>query len=498
MNIKQMFKTMLIGMICSSFVTCDAIGKQSSTRQDSGGAQLPVVVRPPQDDTPRDSFLDPEDRDPTQGQAILLNTKYAGWEGASETSGGDRIVDEIRANWIMVDANGRFEGKVVPGRGAEVTNMNVFLMNKGRLVKQTSVNEDGQFEFNNVRQGAYALIGWGDKGLFAFGVNILAHNPDADESYINAVTVAAFQNITTINIDWIRHYAAQVSYRVYGRYGTGEGRDDPESLYGFKGLVMNLPEASPATSISNHTVNKTVDGRLVGRVHQFNSISGRPVDVRTTKVLLLEGDDVVASTTTDNFGTFEFHEVPDGSYGLVAAGVDGVGLLGINVGPGEVETNDLGEIAQSTAPIDFTMVSSETIGWLKHNADAVAYQRAIVAPRHNPAQFNPHGCSQCGNQAGGCAACQSQYANSCCRSRGITFEQWQQMGCHCNSSDTLGLGDGLIISEVAKAVRRRTERTSDLFDRAFYSSEFEGGGLGAGNNFQPGFGQTQGFAQPGF
>ena len=139
----------------------------------------------------------------------MINARYAGWEGVEAGLTG-RVGDELRGNWLMVDSNGRFEGKVIPGADADVTRMNVFLMNQGRLVKQTPLDVSGRFEFNNVRQGSYSLIGWGDKGFFAFGVNVLANNPRARGEISNRITVTAFQNRTTINTDWITYYLSLI------------------------------------------------------------------------------------------------------------------------------------------------------------------------------------------------------------------------------------------------------------------------------------------------
>ncbi len=461
--------------------------QEESPFPDEPGVDAELPKPPAQDRTIEDDLperFSSNDVSDSQEQNIMINSRYAGWQGAAMGAGDDRVGDELRANWLMVDNNGRFEGKVIPGEGADVSRMNVFLMNMGRLVKQTALDESGRFEFNNVRQGAYALVGWGDKGFFAFGVNILASNPKAVGEIKNRITVTAFQNRTTINTDWISHYSAQVAYRVYGRYPVGEGPDDPARLYGFRGLVNNFPDGIPATSISSHRVETTADGRLVGRVHQMNSISGRPVDVRTTKVLLLQGDDVVASTSTDNYGVFEFQQVPSGSYGVVAAGVDGVGLIGITVGDSKDAMNDQGVlIADGEYPIDFTLVSSETMGWLNHYANEVAYRRGLLAPRPPKpsraiadAGLGGGVCNHCGNQAGGCNACQQQYLLSACRQRGLTFEQWQQycqgrkLPGHFSFSD---LGNGALVDRTADRIRKSTNRLNGVFDRAFYPSESE-------------------------
>ena len=467
----------------------------------------------PQDRTIGDDIAEPfSPSGDVREQNIMINSRYAGWRGATVGASRDRVGDDLRGSWLMVDNNGRFEGKVIPGAGADVSRMNVFLMNQGRLVKQTSLDANGRFEFNNVRQGAYALIGWGDRGFFAFGVNILRTNPKAVGDIPNKITVTAFQNRTTINTDWISHYSPQVTYRVYGRYPVGEGPDDPPRLYGFRGLVSQIPDSIPATSISSHRVETTADGRLVGRVHQMNSISGRPVDVRTTKVLLLEADDVVASTTTDNFGVFEFQEVPNGSYGVVAAGVDGVGLIGITVGESDSEMNDQGELLGSDEyPIDFAMVSSETMGWLNHYANEVAYRRGLLAPRPPKPSTTPagFGCAQCQDQDGGCSACREQYLLSVCRQRGLTFEQWQQ---YCQGRRIPGqfsfsdLGNGALVDRVADRIRNNTNRVNNVFDRAFYPNDSEVNRLLRDasqlqrqfDNSSRGFAPQQGFAPQGF
>lgn len=495
-------------------------GGEASPFPDDDGP-VPTLPRAPQQDrTIEDDLVETfsSGDDVGQEQNIMINSRYAGWQGAKIGTSRDRVGNDLRSSWLMVDNNGRFEGKVIPGAGADVSRMNVFLMNQGRLVKQTSLDDSGRFEFNNVRQGAYALIGWGDRGFFAFGVNILPPNPKAIGDIPNKITVTAFQNRTTINTDWISHYAPQVTYRVYGRYPVGEGPDDPARLYGFRGLASHAPEAIPATSISSHHVETSADGRLVGRVHQMNSISGRPVDVRTTKVLLLEDDDVVASTTTDNFGVFEFQQVPNGSYGVVAAGVDGVGMIGITVGDSDSEMNDQGELVDSDEyPIDFAMVSSETMGWLNHYAGEVAYRRGLLAPRAPKPTEDPAGvggCANCQNQEGGCAACREQYLLSICRQRGLSFEQWQQ---YCQGTNIPGqfsfndLGNGAIVDRIAERVRRNTTRVNGVFDRAFYPNESEVNQLlrnatqlqrqfdsATGIAPRQGFAPRQNFGEPGF
>lgn len=471
MNIRHFSSSLLIAMICLSLVAGTAIAQRPARSTFEPGAvqdptndnQDPVIIRPPAEPAPRRAFVPPQDKDESEDQAVLVNTKYAGWEEVTETVRGERISDIIRGNWIMVDPNGRIEGSVAAAEGANVDQMNLFLMNKGRLVKQTTITSDGRFEFTNLRQGAYSLIGWGPNAFFAFGLNILAYNPQNNGVIVNNIKATAYQNKTTINTDWIQYFAPLVSFRVYGRYPFGEGRDDPADMYGFTGLYENLPQSTLATSISGRQVVKDIDGSVRGRIHQVSSLSGRPVDVQTTKVMLFQGDGVVASTTTDNYGGFAFQQVPDGSYGVTAAGVDGVGSIAIEVVTGKASVNAVGDIVTTpSTPIDFTLVSSETIGWLNHYAAEVAYNRALLAPRPPQPGEGQNLCPNCGLAGCGC----NPYAN--CNSRSISFGQWAQSGCHCKAQK---FGDGSILAAWTKQQRINIGKSNDRIDTAFYPEQ---------------------------
>ncbi len=446
----------------------------------------PLVVRPQENRVPTQPFQAPLDLEEAPDQVIELNSQYAGWQGVGTGVRKNRVSEELRANWMMVDSNGRLPGRVIPIEGVETENMEIYLLNQGRLVKETRVDEEGQFAFNNVRQGSYALVGWGPEAFFAFGINILAETEDVPRSVPRDVKVMAFQNTTTINTDWIRHFAPSVAFRVFGRYPYGEGAEDAPLLYGFEGLSKYLPKASAATSIANHPIKRTSDGRLIGRVHQMNSDTGRPVDLRTTKVMLLKGDEVFAATDADNYGVFEFPGVPDGQYGLVAAGVDGVGLIAINVSGTNSIMNEDGEMLEANADtgefIDFCLTPVETIGWLNNYASDLAYRRNLLAPRRpNPNQNKL--CDSCNGN--GCQQCRG---TGLCTSKCQTFEDWAAR-CRWQSERTK-LGSGYIISEAAKDIRGAVDRSGERFERAFYGEGgynglggSGGGGGGAGDSY---------------
>ena len=458
-------------------------------------------MRPINRPRPAPSTERPQDDDIGFGdnpvQSVEVKERFAGWQGAGDIQ-GNRISDTLRANWVMLDRNGQFSGSVRGIDDAEVVGMTIFLMNNGRLVKSAAVQDDGTFVFTNVQRGAYSFVGWGDKAFFAFGLNIINENADADPDTPRTVDCLAFQNETTINTDWIRYFAPNIAYRVFGRYSSEEGEDDPDHLYGFEGLTENSVPAVPATSVDGAAVTLDSRGRLVGRVHQMNSINGRPVDLRSTKVMLLKGDDVLGSTTTDNFGIFQFVGVRPGGYGLVAVGVDGVGSVGIEVAEDSDTVLDAEGVAGDgeNIPFDFTLVSAETVGWLNHYASEVAYRQALLAPRPMPQQrqqFNDPVCPNCNGAIGpnGCPQC-GQRNTAICSSPCLTYGQWVANGCGSAQRQSP-------IRRIGDRIRENVEAVDDRFEEVFYGASANSGGgfnnaiTGGGvGNTGGGFGNTGG------
>ena len=458
-------------------------GREAERTRNREAGRRRTTVRPRSDDFNDDEpFRRPdEDLDEDESsQETIVNDRYAGWNEASDGLGARRIGETLRANWVMLGPTGVLEGTVRPIDGAEVAGMTVYLMNQGRLVKTSAVQEDGSFRFNNVRRGAYSLVGWGDRAFFAFGTNVLSYSEDADESTPTYITTLAFQNATTINTDWIRYFTPNVSYRIYGRMRFDETIDDPAELYGVAGLSDFTPEAIASTSVGATPVSLTDDGRLIGRVHQLRSSDGRPVDVRSTKVMLLKRDAVVASTTTDNYGVFEFEEVPPGQYGLMAAGVDGVGLTGLEVVNDEsLEINDDGELAEPSGagePFDFCLTSAETAGWLNHYAIEVAYQRSILAPRPPKPPKREFG-------SGDIPTGNPRRAPARCHARDLTFTEWQQLRCACYERERVDFGG---------IASRLSDRFDNAFERTFYSSSNTNGIVGGNGSTSNGAFNNQG------
>jgi hypothetical protein len=358
---------------------------------------------------------------PTQEQTAesFIEDRFVGWQEAGIGAGAARLSDQLRANWVMVDDNGLLAGQVLglkdvepipdpqqspagsgpdaamnpnlppdPASAAQQQGMDVFLLQRGKLVGVTPLNAQHRFEFQGVKPGNYTLIGYGPSGFFAFGFNVLPYG-DAEhqprELFIPALASSG-KSIT----DWVTRSAPFVHFRPFGALRFGEGGDDPPRLFGVEGLRTFTPDGEPATAIVSHPTSTTADGRLLGRIHHIHSLNGRPLDLRTTTVQLVRDGKVVRQTGTDNYGVFELADVEAGSYELFATGPDGLGAIQIEV----VSTDETG-----AKPVDFALISPEAIGWLNHYMHESAYIAAISAPRSDS------DCDRCGRRCRRCGGC---------------------------------------------------------------------------------------------
>jgi hypothetical protein len=407
--------------------------------QDLGSLLPPGSQVPP--DQPQDSGLPQQPGlDPSlDAELVLIEDRFAGWQQAGTGQKVDRLDQQLRANWVMVDDNGLLAGRILvepealatppnaagemdprlaqygappagpvyfdtgPGCGsnggwqsgmlgpnprnvayyrnpenpnADRTPMQVFLLNRGKLISMSEIDAEGQFVFRGVKSGMYSLVGYGRAGFFAYGLNVLpfAENADAPKEIVTQPIPVFGPPVT----DWVTRAAPNVRFRVRGQHRFGEGRDDPPRLYGLQGLQTFLPAAAPATSIAAQPTALTEDGRLLGRIHYVMSYDGRPADLLTTTVQLTQNGQVVQQSSTDNYGVFEFQNVAPGTYGIQAVGPDGLAATAVTVveqpGPG-------------TAPVDLAMMDDTSIGFLNHFMRETAYWSALSPP--SPPERDP-------------------------------------------------------------------------------------------------------------
>jgi hypothetical protein len=224
-------------------------------------------------------------------QKQLVREKFAGWQEA-DASNETGLGETLRSNWVMLTPAGLLNGRLLPSQSADISNVLISLLHRGQIINQTRTDAEGNFSFNNLVEGSYSLVGFGPNAFFAFGLNILDHRASTAAAMPSELLIRAVQNKNTINLDWIRHFSTSVQFRIFGRFVSREGTEDPKWLYGMEGLPTHGPTAVPATSIQSFPAKLGPNGELVGRVHQLDELNGRPVDVRAMRVMLLQENSV--------------------------------------------------------------------------------------------------------------------------------------------------------------------------------------------------------------
>jgi hypothetical protein len=149
---------------------------------------------------------------------------------------------------------------------------------------------------------------------------------------------------------------------------------------------------------------------------------------------------------------------------LLAAGVDGVGLIAIDIvdGKNSIIMNEAGEIVKDDDnasvepyPFDFCMISAETVGWLNHNAHELAYRRNLLAPRKPSPDEANRICNGC--EGAGCNHCQG---TGLCTSRCQSFEDW---AANClGQEQKTKLGSGYILRETSISKMRFTAAKAEV------------------------------------
>ncbi len=347
------------------------------------------------------------------------NKRFSSWNSASPNS-ENRIDDELRASWVSLDENGSLNGSV--DSFVETDAIQVFLLRGGNLTASTQTDANGRFSIDGLSPGTYSLIGFNETAFFAEGFVALQYNA-SDVNTPNSINVMAAPRESFLITDLVERYAPQTKFRIFNIYEFEEGEETAKH-YGTEALASNDVPHFPSHSIQNTPVS-LFNGKMIGRVHQIDKSTGRPINASSTTVHLLQNNQIVATTQVDNYGIFEIDGLSPGVYGVVAGGHDGLGVVGIelidtdspsiptpsvedmdvrssqsNIGLVSYETR-----AQSSEGVfDMTLCLPETTGWLNHYITEQSYNEAVNSPlpELNNMTFQPNfdPASLYGNQPG--------------------------------------------------------------------------------------------------
>ncbi|HMO14308.1 MAG TPA: carboxypeptidase-like regulatory domain-containing protein [Pirellulaceae bacterium] len=376
-------------------------------------AGLPSALGGADDDRQAQSSLSREKIDP----------RVAGWHGAAHETARGGVSDMIRASWVMLSQNGNLKGTVHQASGSDDGATNIFILRNGQVAAETTVDENGNFEVDGLLPGPVTIVVFGKSNFAAFGFNALPYNT-FDQVSPRSLNVLPSPRSGRIVPELVKTLAPMVSFRIFDLYDVGEGPEDPPHLYGQYGLRNYPPPATPATSVNHHPV-RLVNGIFTGRIHQLDSVSGRPIDVRNATVHIIQNDAVVATSRVDNLGIFKIEGLGAGTYGVIAGGSDGFAATGVEIidstssnfpshnrqyGQFDSQSRTSARFVSnepsrnnfanfSSDVFDICMIPPESIGWLNHHVARQDYLEAVNTPL--PQQPDPHGFGMGGYQGFG-------------------------------------------------------------------------------------------------
>jgi hypothetical protein len=251
--------------------------------------------------------------------------------------------------------------------------MMIALLRDGRVVADFRTQGDGTFSASGLNPGPYSLVGIGQDGYVAFGVELLGDRSVSTREASQSGDVASAQILQPMEIDTLavppidasvvlgiaqRHLPRELlapgrNVRTAPVIETGESTGPPTA----RGTAPEAPagavfaEAQPpvpplndqgvpqdfvAVNAPPSEVRMAGDGSLSGSLRRLDAPAGQPLGIRNLTVFLVQDGAIVESAPVSPDGGFIFGSIPSGVYSFVAAGADGFAAFSVRVVDGSV------------------------------------------------------------------------------------------------------------------------------------------------------------------
>ncbi len=225
--------------------------------------------------------------------------------------------DLFSKQWIKLSANGSIEGQVVELSSVDKSPLNglpIALVRDGKIVSAVKTNSQGKFEFANAKPGLYSLVCRTNQSFSVMALHVLdtekgAHLP-------SSVEVRPVRQAGELVKSIVR---AQVVPPFVGSF-TNNSVETPTID----------PIASERRFALTHVVKLDDKGELHGQLAR-SGVSAQKSNTQGMTVYVLNGENEVARTESDNEGHFVIRGLTPGVYGFVAAGVNGVAATSFQV-----------------------------------------------------------------------------------------------------------------------------------------------------------------------
>lgn len=344
-KLTQTLFTIMVLPVCGTALTAGAVQLEAAF---SPVQEEVAVEETPQEVPPAETVAPAVEAEAT----VKVDDAVTGWNGAA-ASGEMNLGSQIRSNWAMVNAEGNLPGRVFAA-GESKEEADVFFVQNGRLISQAKTNAAGQFNARGITPGSYTLFVHAGDHYSISGLLILGNDPQAS-NLPKEVSISLSDDSSLSVFRLITQNASKVGFRDFGKFAFEETADDPTRLYGLKGISNHNPQASASTTTGNYKVSLDSEGTFVGRLHAIRSSTGRPVDLKSSMVSILQNNEIVHSTQTNLYGVFSVTGLAPGYYTLVSAGPDGVLVAGFEL----VEADAIPVANNSNEPIHYTSIQED-------------------------------------------------------------------------------------------------------------------------------------------
>lgn len=279
-------------------------------------------------------------------------------DAAADDGVGDQLEKKPRTYRIRLTRDGLIPGRLnlldpVTGDVRPMTNVTITMLQHGEVKATAKPGVGGVFQISGLKPGLYSLVGAGEDGYIAYGVQIMPFDDPAEpvpEAPVRAARLIRSQGAgisatpvsqiveELLDIDSLaiprRDFGAVLqlvrSY-VPASLTNAHAGEIPEIAKPGADTDEALPEMNdpPSTCIKKHWVEIRPDGTLVGRMHRIHPETGKPTRIRRLNVFLVRDNTVVAQSPVNELGLFSFKGVSPGAYSFVAAGVEGFAAFSV-------------------------------------------------------------------------------------------------------------------------------------------------------------------------
>ncbi|MBX3439407.1 MAG: hypothetical protein KF861_18105, partial [Planctomycetaceae bacterium] len=256
-----------------------------------------------------------------------------------------QLEKQLRNYRVRLDANGRLPGRINiidPNTGlpAPARDLTIALLQNGRKVTEFHPGINGVFEAEGVLPGVYSLVGHGEEGYIAYGLEVLPAVANVDLNDDSALQQVAFQEIgTELQIDSLavppqdgpsvlrlatEHLPAEIVAAASAIAANADAV--PPAVDSGDLTELNEIEDNPgeetvySANLHQHDIRLDANGSLTGRIRSLHPQTGQPVRIRRLNVFLVKNNQIVAQAPVTPLGVFTFPDLSEGTYSFVAAG----------------------------------------------------------------------------------------------------------------------------------------------------------------------------------